>query len=192
MDEMSDDDDLYGDTDANNVPDGDAGQDAAPGNLPGYPVGGHPDWRAGVSGPGRGLLGMARASDLVAQRSREDQASFAGQSDPRLMRVSDPVMDWERNSWRWNDPTAIAYDLDRKQRQRAQAQTMANGVEAFGAASEFLPIPKGAGLATAAVGAYMGHVEAERIQKEIEALKARQDQLTADPHPEFELRPRLS
>jgi len=182
------DDEVYGDTDPRNLPD-DAGQTTPGGDgLPGYPVDGHSDWRAGVLGPGRGLLGMARVSDLVARPSGGDQAPYASQGNPQLMRVSDPVMDWERNSWRWNDPEAIAYDLDRKQRQLAQAQTMANGVEAFGAASEFLPIPKGAGLATAAAGAYMGHVEAARIQKEIDALKARQDELTAGPPAELGLR----
>jgi hypothetical protein len=183
--------DVYGDTDPNNVPDGGFGQDTSAGDgLPGYPVDGQPDWRAGMFGSGRGLLGMARVSDLAPQPSGDDQAPVAGRSDPRLMRVSDPVLDWEQNSWRWNDPEALAYDLDRKKRQLADAQGMANALGSAGGGQTVASLvgkrlysPIGAlanpeaGVAGLAVGTYMGSVEAPRIQGEIKALQNRLNQL---------------
>lgn len=95
-----DEDDIYGDTDPNNIPDDDAAADqnaSAGDGMPGYPVGGSPGWRAGAFGSGNGLLGMARVSDLVARpgdtpapmlQFGTDQAS-AG-SDPRLMLAANP------------------------------------------------------------------------------------------------------
>jgi hypothetical protein len=199
MDEMSDDydDEVYGDTDSRNLPDGAAGQTTSAGDgLAGYPMDGHPDWRAGVFGSGNGLLGMARASDLVARTSSEDHLPFAGQGDPRLMRVSDPVTDWERNSWRWNDATAIAYDLDRKKRQLAQAQTLSGASNAadwgqIGAAALMDLGSAPFAAANAAVGQYMSNLEAPRLQNEINALQSRLDQLNANPRLELGLRPRL-
>jgi hypothetical protein len=62
-DEMAD-EDLYGDTDPNNVPDDGAEQDASAGDgLPGYPVDAYPGWRAGAFGSGDGLLGMTQVTD---------------------------------------------------------------------------------------------------------------------------------
>jgi hypothetical protein len=81
MDEMSDDydDEVYGDTDTNSLPDDDTGQGAPAGDgLPGYPINGRPDWRAGVSGSGNGLLGMARVDQTPVR---------AG--DPTVLLVSD-------------------------------------------------------------------------------------------------------
>ena len=60
--------DPYGDTDANNVPDGGEGQDTTAGDgLPGYPLRGSPDWRAGVPGVTSNLLGLSRTADLGVQ-----------------------------------------------------------------------------------------------------------------------------
>lgn len=189
---MSDDDDIYGDTDPNNMPDAGAGQNASAGDgLPGFAVDGHPDWRAGAFGSGQGLLGMARVSDLVARPGDNTPATApfgmdqpAGQGDPRLQQVSNPVLDQERNSWRWNDPTALAYDLDRKKRQLAQAQTMSGASDAAtwgqlalqgGLKLGSLP----AGAAIAGVGQYMNYVEAPMLQEEIRAIQSRLNQLAA-------------
>jgi hypothetical protein len=100
MDEMNDDgDEVYGETDPNNTADGEAGQDAPAGDgLAGVPVDELPGWRAGAFGSGRGLLGLARAWDLVARP--EDGSSAmppfgADQTpiragDPRLLLAADP------------------------------------------------------------------------------------------------------
>jgi hypothetical protein len=180
MDEMSDDDEVYGDTDPNTLPAVDDGQGASAGDgLPGYPVDGHPDWRAGVPRSGNGVLGMARVSDLVAR---------PGQGDARMTPVSDPVLEWEQNSWRWNDPEAIAYDLDRKQRQLAEAKTVGNAAGIVGLGQRGLAKIKpttGIGVATSlpatvaatGVGLYMHKVEAPRIEEEIKALQSRLNQL---------------
>lgn len=168
---------------------GDAGPGMSAGDgLPGYPVEGHPDWRAGLFGPGGGILGMARVSDLAARPSSGDQAPFAGQGDRRLMRVSDPVLDWEQNSWRWNDPQAIAYDLDRKQRQLAEANVLATAGGLVGYGQRRLDKNKpstGIGVgsspaakaAVAGVSAYMHFMEAPRLKQEIDALQTRLNQL---------------
>lgn len=59
--------DVYGDTDPNNVPNGGGGQDTTAGDgLPGFPVDGYPEWRAGVFGAGNGLLGMMPVADAGA------------------------------------------------------------------------------------------------------------------------------
>ena len=188
---MNDDDlsdEVHGDTDPSNLSDDDSGDQGAPATgqtsagdgLPGYPAGGDPGWRAGVFGSGDGLLGMAKVSDLVARPG--DEAAV-------LQPVSDPVMDQERNSWRWNDPEALAYDLDRKQRELAEAKGVASFLGGVGdgqtAASLlgkwFKPIgalanPE-AGAAGLALGTYMGSVEAPRIQSEINAMQNQLRQL---------------
>jgi hypothetical protein len=188
---MSDEFDIYGDADTGDVAAaqgdgmGDAAAAAAPGSagdgLPGYPVEGHPDWRSGVFRSGRGLLGMARTSDLVARPG----------DDARLMQVSDPVLDWEQNSWRWNDPEALAYDLDRKQRQLAEANALAGAATAVrvgqGQLDKYKP-STGIGVgssplaraASLGLGAYMKFGEAPRIQGEIDALQARLNQLRSE------------
>jgi hypothetical protein len=191
MDEMSDGyaDDVYGDTDTNNLPVGQAGQDTNAGDgLPGYPVDGHPAWRAGMLGSGGGLLGMAQVSDPAAQPAGDDQAPFAEYGDPRLMRASDPVLDWEQNSWRWNDPEAIAYDLDRKKRQLEEANFLATagGLVGYGQGKlDKYKSSTGIGVgsspaARAAVGgvtAYMHFMETPRLQNEIEVLQTRLNQI---------------
>jgi hypothetical protein len=194
MDEMNDDDDIYGGTDSHNASDGGAGEDtSAKDGLPGYPVDGHPDWRAGVPGAGNGVLGMARVSELAPRSTGDNQATLAGQGDPRLMRVSDPVLDWEQNSWRWNDPDAIAYDLDRKRRQLAEAQTLSGASNAadwgqIGAAALWRLGSVPFAAANAAVGQYASNIAAPRLQNEINALQSRLDQLRANPQPEPGLR----
>jgi hypothetical protein len=66
MDGMSDDysDEVYGDTDPNNLPQDAAGQGAIAGDgLPGVPVDGYPGVRAGAFGSGNGLLGLIKVSN---------------------------------------------------------------------------------------------------------------------------------
>lgn len=55
--------DFHTVSDLNHVPDRDAGEAV----LPGYPVEGHPGWRAGAFGSGRGLLGLIKVSDPSAE-----------------------------------------------------------------------------------------------------------------------------
>jgi hypothetical protein len=98
MDGMSDldkdySDEVYGDTDPNNPPDGEANQGASAGDgLPGVPVDGYPGWRAGVPGASN-LLGLVRTSDLVARPGDDPPARLqlgTGGGDPRLILASDP------------------------------------------------------------------------------------------------------
>ncbi len=154
--------------------DPDAESDATPqplyggrSSLPGYPVAGHPEWRAGVPGAGN-LLGMVK---------------FAS-SDPLTTKIADGIQpgrsgasDYETQSWRWNDPDALAYDLDRKQRQLNQAKGIANSAEAAGGVGTIFPPSRAVGAGVAGVGAYFGHVEGPRLEAEIQALKDRLDQL---------------
>ena len=89
---------FYGDTDANNLPDGGPGQDMSAGDgLPGYPVDGQPGWRAGAFGSGDGLLGMTRVSNLLARPGNgsaamlqlgTNRAPVGGDGDPSLMLAS--------------------------------------------------------------------------------------------------------
>lgn len=103
-------DDAYGDTDRDDRAQDQVGKDTAAGDgLPGVPVDGLPGWRAGVFGSNGGMLGMARVSELVARPQGGAAAYGPGGLQPT--RVSDPVLDWEQDSWRWNDPEAIAFDL---------------------------------------------------------------------------------
>jgi hypothetical protein len=182
MDAVTDnyDGEVYGDTDPNNLPKR-GGQDAsASDGLQGYPLDGQTGWRAGAFRAGAGLLGMARVSDLVAR---------PGDGQAQLMPVSDPVMDWEQNSWRWNDPEAIAYDLDRKKRQLAEAQRINDGADAVSGGQLGLgvygKVARGAAMAeslglsagTYVLGQYMNRAEIPRIQGEIDAMQTRLNQL---------------
>lgn len=199
---MSDDYDYYGDTDPNNMPGDDdgGGQDAAPSpapqpaptsaldGLPGVPVDGHPGLRAGVFGSGNGLLGIARVSDLVARPGDGAPATLQLAAD-RAPTISDPVLDWEQNSWRWNDPDALAYDLDRKQRQLEDAKRIIDGTDVatggqlgLGVAGKIMhgvDIADSLGLAggTYLLGQYMSRSEIPRIQGEVDAIQARLNEL---------------
>lgn len=134
---------------------------------------------------------MARPADNAPATLQPgtDQPLMGG-GDPRLQTVSDPVLEQEQNSWRWNDPEALAYDIDRKKRQLGDAQGMAGALGAAGSGQTVagllgkwglktvgeLANPE-AGVAGLALGTYMGAVEAPRIQSEIDAMQARLDQL---------------
>lgn len=199
----------YGDTDPNNIPDGEqnvAASVSGPGptppsdGLPGSQVDGHPAWRVGVFASRRNVLGLVPASNLAARDDIALETSLSGASramsgglgDPRLMRVSDPVLDQEQNSWRWNDPDALTYDLDRKQRQLAEARNLATAAGLVGKGQSALAGARaatGVGIlstlpataASAGVGFYMKNVEAPRIQGEIDVLQGRLNQLRAGP-----------
>lgn len=206
---MSDEFDIYGDADTGDVADAqwDGGPTAAAAfpnpegdDLPGFPVDGHPQWRAGIFGSGRGLLGMARVSDLVARPRANapatlqfgtDQANDG--RDPRLQTVSDPVIDQELSSWRGNDP-AFAYDIDRKKRQLAESQALSLGSfggsvaqQALADMAKVAPSAEALGFASPlawagiGLGGYMGFVEAPRIQGEIDAMQTRLDELRNRP-----------
>jgi hypothetical protein len=194
----------YGDTDSNNEPDADdAGAPASPpvaslaasatptSPAGGVPLDGAPGWRAGDFAGGSGLLGITRVSN-PAPKSGSNAANPAANGVP----------DYIAQSWRWNDPDAINFEIDRKQRQLADAQTIAKAGGYLGPAGDAgilaAGLPKSVGLPgilgtgalgtalelsalpAAAVGlngAYMGGTEVPRIQNELKGLRQRLDQL---------------
>lgn len=172
---MIDSQDMY--DDPNSLPDDsgavDQGNEGAGGDgMPGVAAEGAPGWRAGAFAHGGGLLGVVKLGGPPA----------ADGGDPGLVLVSDrtggdpskSLPDYETGSWRWNDPEAIAYDLDRKQGQLAQVQGMANAAEGVSDASV---LPAWASRGVGAFSSYMSHFEASHLQDQIKALQARQSQL---------------
>jgi hypothetical protein len=153
--------------------------------LPGYPLNGQPDWRVGVPGQSGGLLGLVKVSDLRPAPVAVDSSSTKpGSTDS-----------YETDSWRWNDPDAIAYDLDRKQRQLAEAQGISNALDfhtggqiAASALSKALRgavMAEGLGLSagTFVLGQAMNRAEIPRLQAEVQTLKDRQNLLRQRPGP---------
>jgi len=196
--------DEYGGADPSTLPVDSAQGGASTGagdDLPGFPVRGAWGWRAGASDQNGGVLGMVR---VPPDGQATSAASFAGPNDPRLIKTAggapmnpSGALDYERNSWRWNDPDALNYDLQRKEEQLAQARTMAalggmanraSGVvtKRAGVASpggilgdvfNFLKSDNPVGAAGAATSAYMTGVESPMLQNEIQAIQARLTQL---------------
>ncbi len=204
----------YGDTDPNNIPDDQSAPSSAPPSagdgLPGYPLIGAPGWRAGVPGAPN-VLGMVQVSPGDQDASA---APFAGPGDPRLIQTADGgpmnpagALDYERNSWRWNDVDALTYDLQRKQEELAQAQALmgaagaanratvnatskiagaagkpdssAAAFDPWNAARSLFSLDTPVGAATAATGAYMQGAEVPMLTQEIQALQDRLAQLRA-------------
>jgi hypothetical protein len=110
-------------------------------------------------------------------------------ADKRPVQPSGALPSYETDSWRWNDPDAVAYDLDRAQRSLGESQGLANALEVFGGLQNLAGVgTKGLkaiglltdaplGLAGFAYGAYLGHVETPRLQGQVQALQRRLDQL---------------
>lgn len=169
-----------------------------------YPILGHSGWRAGVAGADN-LLGIVNLSASSAGRNPsaapatppadDADAPYAGPSDPRLTPVSgkgpiDPsgALTYETDSWRWNDPEAVDYDLYRKQQELAEAQVEANAAEAIGwgqtGAAALKPLTGvgvlgslPAAVTAQGAGTYLNHVEIPMLQREVQALQARKAQL---------------
>ena len=178
---MSNEFDIYGDADTGDAAeDGgpDAGGDASAASpptgdgSPGAPVPGYPGLRAGVFGPGGGVLGLYRAAD------GQDAGSTGASLTPAAYFGKGPEVlpDYQTKSWRWNDPEAMAYDADRKQGQVGQVQGMVHALEALGGSGLLGPW---ASRAAAATTALMGYGEAAHLQDQHDALQARQKQLKA-------------
>jgi hypothetical protein len=151
---------------------------------PGVPVAGYPGLRAGVPG-GSGALQLYRSGDdgasgahliLTADHAPNDGASA--------------LPDYITKSQRWNDPDALAYELDRRQRQLGDAQALSLGSAGAGVAqqgiADLAKVAPGAEALTFAsplawagigTGAYMGFVEAPRLQNQVDALRTRLNQL---------------
>jgi hypothetical protein len=124
--------------------------------LPGLGIPGYPDLRAGAFGYGDGALGLYRVAD---RRSP---------GDPSVL------PDYMTKSWRWNDPEAVNYDLDRKRGQREQVEGMAKGA---GVIADYVPMPAWASKAVRGGAALVGDAESRHIQDQIDALQFRQTQL---------------
>jgi hypothetical protein len=124
--------------------------------LPGVAIPGYPDLRAGAFRQGGGLLGLYRVADRPP----------AG--DPSVL------PDYVTKSWRWDDPQAVHYDLDRKRGQREQVDGMA---KAAGVVADYLPMPAWASKAIRGAATVVGSAESRHIQDQIDALQARESQL---------------
>lgn len=177
---MSNEFDIYGDADTSDVADaqghggpdvqGDAGMiapltGAVGDGSPGVAVAGYPDLRAGVFGEGEGALGLYRVVD---------RASAGGRSS---------LPDYITKSWRWDDPQAINYDLNRMRGELPLAQVMSGAgdvASAAGDVADYVPlvpgiVPKG----LHAFGKLMKNSDPAHIQDQIDELQDRQNQLRA-------------
>jgi hypothetical protein len=188
-------------------PNEDDGDDAAPASgapQAGYPIAGHPAWRAGVPGADN-VLGVVQVPPVTGGQGAAPvagapwdagMANFTGPNDPRLMQVADQgqadpsgALDYERNSWRWNDPDALNYDMQRKQEELAEAQGLANGADAVagGQLANGVASKVGRGVAAAnslgltiggfVLGESMNRGEIPMLQNEIQAIQGRLAQL---------------
>jgi hypothetical protein len=184
-DGVSDEFDIYGDADTGDVaaaqehggPDGgdDVSASRPPTNAgasgsPGVAVPGYPGLRAGGFGQGGGALGLYRVG--------EDQgagASGAGLTPVAYFGKGPEVLpDYQTKSWRWNDPTAVDWDTERKRLQLGQVHAMTDAIEALGIVGV---LPPWTGRAVGVAGALLGHGEAAHLQDQLDALEARRKQL---------------
>ena len=164
-----------------------APQAAADDGLPGLAIDGYPGLRAGAFADGKGVLGLYRAPTGPiggGQTPAIGNGFFIQAADHGSSGAPSALPDYITKSWRWNDPEALKYDLDRKQGQRSQAQIMSgigDVADTLGDVADWVAEPRvqAAAKGLHAFGNIMKKVDPDQIQKQINELQTRQDQLNS-------------